>query len=118
MYRFSALALVAAVAGGPACRHTPSAPKVPPIDYASHQTRVPGEYLITLTPGANVKIISELYGLLGIKKIKDLGHNLFQVTLTEDPGPEKIEELRGKNAQIKATQPNAIYRIHETGGPR
>jgi hypothetical protein len=108
------LVLTAAIAGmaaGPACGLAPGNPGPKPMDLSSRQTRAPGEYLVTLIPGAESKVIADLYGRFGIKDMKDLGSNLFLVTLTEDPGPAKMEELRGQNAQVKAVQPNFVYRI-------
>jgi len=85
------------------------------MDFSSHQTRVPGEYLVTLAAGADVKAIADLYGRFGIKGTQGLGRNIFLVTLTEDPGPAKMEELRRQNAQIKAVQPNFVYRASGRG---
>ena len=85
------------------------------MDLSSRHTRVPGEYLVTLAAGADAKAIAELYGRYGIKGTQDLGRNLFLVRLTEDPGPAKLEELRGQNAQIQAIQPNFVYRAGERG---
>jgi hypothetical protein len=85
------------------------------MDFSSRQTRVPGEYLVTLAPGADVTAITELYGRFGIIGTQDLGRNLFLVRLTEDPGPAKLEELRSQNAQIKAVQPNFVYRANLPG---
>jgi hypothetical protein len=75
---------------------------------------MPGEYVVTLVPGADVKVIDDLYGRFGIKSIKDLGGDVFLVILIEDPGPARMEELRGQNAHVKAIQPNYMYR---TNGP-
>ncbi|HYU28614.1 MAG TPA: hypothetical protein VEK83_06270 [Gemmatimonadales bacterium] len=85
------------------------------MDLSSRQTRVPGEYLVTLAAGADVKAIADLYGRYGIKGTQDLGRNLFLVRLTEDPGPAKLEELRRQNAQIKVVQPNFVYRGNGRG---
>jgi hypothetical protein len=115
------LVLAAALVGmaaGPACGHTPGNPGPTTMDLSSSPTRVPGEYLVTLVPGADSKAIAGLYGRFGIKGIKDLGNNLFLVTLTEDPGPAKMEELRGQNALVKAVQPNFVYRTNEHGDTR
>jgi hypothetical protein len=98
------------LAAGSACSQTPNDSAPAPKDFSSRQTRVPGEYLVTLAPGTDVKAIAELYGRFGIKGTRDMGNNLFLVTFTEDPGPAKIEELRSQNAKIKAVQPNFIYR--------
>ena len=98
-----------------ACSQTPGDPAPTPMDSSSRQTRVPGEYLVTLAAGADVKAIAELYGRFGIKGTQDLGRNLFVVRLTEDPGPARLEELRSQNAQIKAIQPNFVYRASGRG---
>jgi hypothetical protein len=103
------------LAAGSACSQTPRDPAPMPMDFSSRQTRVPGEYLVTLAAGADVKAIAGLYGRFGIKDTQGLGRNLFLVTLTEDPGPAKMEELRSQNAQIKAVQPNFVYRANRPG---
>ncbi len=111
MRRLVAIAMAAAgAAAGSACGNSPGNPQVAAAGAWSQQTRVPGEYLVTLAVRAEVKAVADLYGQFGIKGIKDLGNNVFLVTLTEDPGPEKMEKLRGGNTQIKAVQPNYVYR--------
>jgi len=90
--------------GGPAPGNPAAAPVV-----RAQQTRVPGEYLVTLAAPNSVKAIVDLYGQFGIKGIQDLGRNMFLVTLTEDPGPARMEQLRGENAHIQAVQPNFMY---------
>ncbi len=105
----------AGLVAGSACSQTPSDLAPTPMDFSSRQTRVPGEYLVTLATGADIKAIAELYGRYGIKGTQDLGRNLFLVRLTEDPGPGKLEELRTRNAQIKAIQPNFVYRASGGG---
>jgi hypothetical protein len=105
---------MAGMAAGSACGHSPGSPGPTPMDISSGQTRMAGEYVVTLVPGADVKVITDLYGRFGIKSIKDLGGTIFLVILTEDPGPAKMEELREQNAHVKAIQPNYRYR---TNGP-
>ena len=95
----------------PAARHRATPDRswtFPPVK------RRPGEYLVTLVPGADAKVIADLYGRFGIKSIKDLGRNIFLVILAEDPGPDRMEEIGGQNAHVKAIQPNYRYR---TDGP-
>ena len=82
------------------------------------QTRVPGEYLVTVVAGADAKAIAEVYGRFGIKATQDLGNDLFLVKLAEDPGLPKLEELRGQSLKIKAVQPNFIYRSSGSGSFR
>ena len=108
------LVAAAGIVAGAACSETLSDPPAP-RDFPSRQTRVPGEYLVTLAEGAEVKAIADLYGRFGIKQTRRVGENLFLLNLTEDPGPAKVEELRSQNAQIKAVQPNFIYR---SSGPK
>ena len=119
MRRLIAFAMAAAgAAAGIACGSSPGNPKVAPAGDWSQQARVPREYLVTLAPRADVKTISDVYGQFGIKGIKDLGNNVFMVTLTEDPGPASMEKLRGENAQIRAVQPNFVYRTQGSGSIR
>ncbi len=113
--RIGLVVAAASLVAGSACSQTPSDPAPKPMDLSSRQTRVPGEYLVTLAAGADVKAIAELYGRFGIKDTQELGRNLFVVKLTEDPGPAKLEELRSQNAQIKSIQPNFVYRASGRG---
>ena len=76
----------------------------------SQQARAPGEYLVTLAAPADVKAIADVYGRFGIRGIERLGDNVFLVTLTEDPGPATMEELRAENAHIRSVEPNFLYR--------
>lgn len=109
MWRLIALAVtLAGAAAGSACGLAPGNPQAAPAAQAQ-QTRVPGEYLVTVAAQDSVKAIADLYGQFGIKGIQDLGHNIFLVTLAEDPGPARMEQLRGENAHIRAVQPNLVY---------
>ena len=110
MRRLIALVVaLASAAAGTACGDTPGNSRAAASDGWSQQTRVPGEYLVTLVARNSVKAIVDLYGQFGIKGIQDLGRNMFLVTLTEDPGPARMEQLRGENAHIQAVQPNFMY---------
>jgi hypothetical protein len=84
----------------------------------AQQTRAPGEYLVTLAAPGGVEAIADVYGRFGIKGIKRLGDNVFLVTLTEDPGPAAMEQLRAENAHIKTVEPNFLYRSQENRTPR
>jgi len=112
------IGLAAALAGAAtvcSCGHTPGNLQAAPAGAWSQQTRVPGEYLVTLAEGADGTVIADLYGRFGIKDTKDLGRNIFLVTLTEDPGPARMEELRTQNAHVTAVQPNFVYRLEGSG---
>lgn len=118
MWRLIALAVtLAGAAAGSACGLAPGNPQAAPAARAQ-QTRVPGEYLVTLAAQDSVKAIADLYGQFGIKGIQDLGHNIFLVTLAEDPGPARMEQLRGENAHIRAVQPNLVYGTRGPGTAR
>lgn len=77
--------------------------------------RVPGEYLVTLAPGADATVIEAVYGGLGLKSVQGLGGNVYLVTFGADPGPERVAALRAKDARLQAVQPNFVYR---SSGPR
>jgi len=102
--------IVAGAAAGCARDDVPGNRKAAPAESWSRQTRVQGEYLVTVAADGDVKAIASLYGRFQVKETKDLGNNVFLVTLAEDPGPETMEKLRKGNIHIKAVQPNYIYR--------
>lgn len=116
------LALSGALAGS-ACGHAPDrheATTPEPVAEAtpswSPQARVPGEYLVTLAGGADAKALTDTYGRFGINRIMNLGNSVFQLNLSEDPGPEKMEALRREDGRIKAVQPNFSYRVNRPAG--
>ena len=113
--RLDLVVIIASLAAGSACSQPAREPVTAAKDFSSGQTRVPGEYLVTLAEAADAKVIAEIYGRFGIKGTRGLGNNLFLVTLTEDPGPAKLEELRSHSAQVKAVQPNFVYRAQGRG---
>ena len=81
MRRLIAFAMaVAGAAAGYACGSSPVNPEAAPAGTSSQQTRVPGEYLITLAARADVKAIADVYGRFGIKDIKNLGSNVCTPT--------------------------------------
>ncbi len=79
------------------------------------QDGVPGEYLVTLAAQVDAKVISDVYGRFGIKRIQGLNlsyANVFRVVFAEDPGLARMEELRIQDARIEAVQPNFVYRAN------
>ena len=107
---------LAGAAAGYACGSSPVVPQAAPADVTTQQTRVPGEYIVTLVEPADLKAISNLYGRFGIKEIRKFGANTFLLMLTEVPGPASMESLRADNARVKAVEPNYVYRTQGTGG--
>jgi hypothetical protein len=73
-------------------------------------SRVPGEYLVTLAPGAGPAVIEAVFGSLGIARVQGVGGNVYLVAFRDDPGPERLESLRAKDARVQAVQPNFTYR--------
>jgi hypothetical protein len=119
MRRLIALAVaLAGAAAGCACGDTPGKSEAAGAVVGSQQARVPGEYLVTLAARADVKAISDLYGQFEITGLRDLGQNVFLVTLSDDPGPARMEKLRGGNVYIKAVQPNFVYGTRGPGNAR
>jgi hypothetical protein len=111
MRRLVAWALaVAGAAAGSACGSSPPSPQVERVAAASQPERVTGEYVVTLAASADSGIIRDVYGRFGIKNIKELAPGVVVVTLAEDPGPAAMEKLRAGNPDIKAVEPNFVYR--------
>ena len=111
---FSVVIVAAALC---ACGNPTVSAQTPPVEGKSQQ-RVPGQYLVTLAAGAEARAINDLYGRFGIKSLRETMKGVFLVTLTEDPGPAEMEKLRGGNAQIKAVQPNYVYRAQGSSTAR
>ena len=110
--RCAAFAVVFAALGA-ACSQSVPESVSPPNDL--RQTRVAGEYLVTLASGADTRAIVEVYGRLGIKGTQELGNGLVLVKFAEDPGLAKLDELRGRDSRVKAVQPNFVYHSFQGG---
>jgi hypothetical protein len=95
---------------GSACAGSPPAPEAVPKDPPSTRSTVPGEYIVTLSPGVEAGAVEQVYGRFGLKRIQDLGGGVVLVALKEDPGLERMKELQARDARIKAVQPNFVYR--------
>lgn len=110
---FIAIATLATIS---ACGHTTAGEvprsKMTPISRAEQQTRMPGEYLITLAAGENERIISESFAHFGIKNIQALGNNTFLLRITEDIGPDGVRAIIEQDTRFKAVQPNFIYKTN------
>jgi hypothetical protein len=72
--------------------------------------RVPGEYIVTLSPDAGVEVIARALAAYAPVLGRDLGEGRYLVHVGTDPGPDKVSAaVRGEPA-IKAVQPNFVYR--------
>lgn len=102
------LAIAAAVAIS-ACTHAPVAPSHAAPERSVQQARVPDEYLVTLAPDVDERVISEFYGRFGIKELDALGDETYLLVVTNDPGPQEMEDLISEDARFRAVHPNIIY---------
>lgn len=108
--RLVALAVTLSLAGAAAACGSPAPRAMQAATPAgARQDRVPGEYLVTVAARDRVAAIADLYGQFGIQDIRDLGGTVFLLLVTEDPGPARMEQVRGGSAQILAVQPNLVY---------
>ena len=87
-------------------------PGYPPIE---KRARVPDEYLVTLIPDADRNAIAERFGTLGIKQVYFLEGETFLLILSNDPGPQKMEELISGDARIRSVHPNLVYWTNRSG---
>jgi hypothetical protein len=105
--------LVVGAGAGCARDDEPGMLKAAPTGAWPQQTRVPGEYHVTVAAPAGVEAVSDVFGRFGIKAIRNIAPNLFLLTLSEDPGPDVMGTLGSRDARIRAVQPNFIYRTQE-----
>jgi hypothetical protein len=127
------LLLVAVVAGtsalGCACRQPTPGPAVAAAAPSATPAAAPGgmsglgggsggqaqvarQYLITVAAGAGEGAVREAFGRLGITALTPLGNDTFLVTLGEDPGLARVEELGRQDPRIRAVQPNFVSRAN------
>ena len=114
----SIITLLAAQATISACANSPAvemskAQQSMTTPSKKQQTRVPGEYIVTLGTGEDESAISDQYARLGIKNIKALGNSTFLLIITDDIGPEDMRTIGSQDSRIKAVQPNYIYKANE-----
>lgn len=110
--------LFASLAVTSACGHSSSietSQTQQPMHTSSNnqQTRVSGEYLVTLAAGESERAITERYARFGIKSIQALGNNTFLLSITDDIGPEGIHMIIEQDTRFKAVQPNFIYKANQ-----
>ena len=80
------------------------------VGYRGCTTGKPGEYIVGLGANTDVNIINELYGIFGIRSIKQLREPplyysllgqkkmveptpIFLLTITNDPGPQRMFDI-------------------------
>ena len=103
-----------------ACRHPPAnlSPTLAEEQTArtDRQIRVIGEYIVTLTAGAEQSAIQENYGRYGIKRINAMGNGIFLLSVSVEPGPEAMATQSREDKRIKSIQANFIYTGNVAGG--
>lgn len=109
--RTASLALSLALLG--ACHLSPMKDEAHDPLYLGSSTapdRVPGEYIMTVSPGAGEEVLRRQYRIYGIRKITALGANMFLVKLGNDPGLDAVQRKAAESGKVEEVQPNYIYR--------
>jgi hypothetical protein len=112
--------MIMTLASTSACAHSPTvkmsqAQQSILASSKDQQTRVLGEYLVTLAAGENEGAISDKYARFGIKRIQALGNSTFLLSITDDIGPEGMRTIIEQDTRFKAVQPNFIYKANQPG---
>ena len=71
---------------------------------------VPGEFIVTAAPAANIDQVRLIYAAFGVKEIRDLGRGRFLLRLEHDPGLDRVRSAGVQSGMITAVQPNYVYR--------
>ncbi len=80
------------------------------------QTRVVGEYIAILKPGANPDQLKGTFSEYGAHSIAKIDRDTYVFKVHKDPGPTSIEKKGSSASYIVKVQPNFIYR-QLPGGP-
>lgn len=94
----------------------------------SSQSRVTGEYIVTL-PGETTDhgkstnddaatLIRQVFAAQKIRSIQALGQGLYLLKIGIDPGPRAMASLAGQSPQEMRVQPNRIYHNPTPPGPK
>lgn len=79
------------------------------IPLARETERVVGEYLVTLS-GTEPEEILRIFSPYKPRIMKKAGLESYLIKLEVDPGPEEVKKTASSAPEIKAIQPNYIYR--------
>lgn len=82
------------------------APQPTPIE----GDRVLGEYLVTVQNGGDEPMLRRLFADHSIRSVRQLRDDLFLINIERDPGPEAMRQFAAGCDQIRAVQPNLVYR--------
>ena len=87
-------------------------------DQMKDNSRVPGEYIVTLSEDGDESVIHEYFGEFDIIEVRKLSKSMFLLRIKNDPGVENIEESLECSPFLKAVQPNFRYRSFQGGSGR
>lgn len=87
-------------------------PAAPSSTTPTDSDRVPGEYLITVQNGGDESLIRREFADRSVRSVRQIRDDLFLVNIERDPGPEAMRQMAAGCAQIRAVQPNFIYRAN------
>jgi len=71
---------------------------------------VPSVYLVSVNGQYSEKEIETFFAQYGVRGIKRIASQLYQVTLTQDPGLQHLRERATESDVIRHIQRNNIYR--------
>ncbi len=74
------------------------------------ENRVTSVYLVTTTAGYPEQDIAQLFSRFEPTGIKRLDTTLYQITLSRDPGLDRLQALVAGSDKLRHIQPNYIYR--------
>lgn len=106
------------------CQNGDSGVKADPRPNLPAQQRVIGEYLLTPAEGYSQEqfkaAVQKALAPYGVQIVETLSIGIVRVRLAKDPGPEAVSAAVKSSAEIKAAQPNFIYRAFDPrpGAPK
>jgi hypothetical protein len=99
------------------CQNGDSGVKAEPRPNLPAQQRVIGEYLLTPAEGCSqgqfTAAAQEALAPYGVLMVETLSIGIVRVRLAKDPGPEAVSAAVKSAPEIKAVQPNFIYRAFD-----
>lgn len=110
-----ACSLIAGTLAGCATTGAERAGAEPGRTPVTERARVPDEYIVTLSPAVDRSVIEEDFGRFGIKDIYPLEEETYLLVLTNDPGPQQLEDVIYDDERIRSVHPNLVYWANRAG---
>ena len=74
--------------------------------------RVAGQYIVTIAgEDVDLEMVRGIFSAFDVKDIRPSGKAYFVITFGKDPGIAALRQLITDTKELKAVQPNFIYRI-------